>query len=134
MAGRGTQPIRYGSTGQGEIQGEVVISDTSSTTGPAVAASSAAPATIDTRGKRRRIRRIVVVSVTALLAIVCGAMISTYVVAEQLAASVHRIQGVFPKGGTVAGPAALTAAQGNKTIPLTGSDSVAAPPARTRAG
>ena len=110
------------------------MSDTSSTTGPAVAASSAAPATIDTRGKRRRIRRIVVVSVTALLAIVCGAMISGYVVADQLAASVHRIQGVFPKGGTVAGSAVLTAAKGSMTILLTGSDSVTAAPSGTGAG
>ncbi len=104
------------------------MSDTSSTTDPAVAAPSAAPATTDKRRRRRRIRRIVVVSATALLAIICGGTVSAYVVADQLAANVHRIQGVFPKDGTAAGTAVLTAAKGSMTILLTGSDSVSGGP------
>src|SRR6266496_1323403 len=109
-------------------RGDVVMFDNSTTTGTAVAAPSAAPAKTDKRGKRRRIRRIAVVSVTALLAIICGGLASAYVVADQLAANVQRIQGVFPKGGTAVGSAALTAVTGSTTILLTGSDSVSAAP------
>jgi LCP family protein required for cell wall assembly len=102
------------------------MSDTSSTTDPAVAAPSADPATTDKRRRRRRIRRIVVISATALLTVICGGAVSAYVVADQLAANVHRIQGVFPKDGTAAGTAVLTAAKGSMTILLTGRDSVSA--------
>lgn len=98
------------------------MSDISSTTGPAVAAPSADPATTDKRRRRRRVRRIVVVAATALLTIVCAGMASAYVVANQLAASVHRLQGVLPAGGT----AALAAAKGSTTILLTGDDMVSA--------
>ncbi len=94
------------------------MSDTSSTT----TAPSAVPATADKRRRRRRVRRIVVVSAAALLTIVCAGTVSVYAVADQLAAGVHRLQGVLPEGGTTV----LAATKGSTTILLTGSDSVPA--------
>jgi LCP family protein required for cell wall assembly len=77
------------------------------------------------RGTRHRGRRIALISVGAVLAVICGGLVSGYVMANQLAGSVHRIPGVFGKV-TLAELAAAPATKGSMTILVTGNDVVTA--------
>jgi LCP family protein required for cell wall assembly len=94
------------------------MSDTYDPTGPA----GGVPATGSTRRRRRRARRIALISGTAVLAIVAGGLASAYVMANQLAGSIHRIPGVVTRAELMAAPAT----KGSMTILVTGNDVVTA--------
>jgi LCP family protein required for cell wall assembly len=95
------------------------MSDISNATGPA----GDAPETRSKHRGRRRARRIALISVTAVLAVICGGLVSAYVTANHLASGVHRIPGVFT-GIDEAQLAAAKAAKGSLTMLVTGNDVV----------